>query len=186
MDRTLRRDEAKELMELLGLHMSCWGNMPLLRKAFLEKAKEFHPDKGGDEAKMKRLNALYRKLEEKVFVVHEEARSEAWESHKVSTCGGPCCDPKAFVGYVFGDQFEQCSLYSWECVQMPKLNCKCIHCYLERLHKIRYKRSKVPVVWLRCYCFSCYCKWFGKDKDPMSLFFWKIILVNSRMSQVGL
>lgn len=167
--------------------MSAWGNMPLLRKKYLEKCKEYHPDKGGDETKMKRLNTLYRKLEEKVHIVHEEARFEAWDSNKVhNSCNGPCCDPRAFVGYVFGDEFEPCSLYSWECVTQPKLNCKCIHCHLERLHKFRYKKNKVPVVWLRCYCFSCFCRWFGKPKDPMSLFFWKLILLNTRMGHVGL
>ncbi|API13110.1 large T antigen [Betapolyomavirus securanorvegicus] len=87
MDRTLNRAEAKELMELLDLHMSAWGNMPLLRKKYLEKCKEYHPDKGGDETKMKRLNTLYRKLEEKVHIVHEEARFEAWDSNKVPTYG---------------------------------------------------------------------------------------------------
>ncbi|AWB14601.1 small T antigen [Mus musculus polyomavirus 3] len=173
-------------MELLGLHMACWGNVPLMRKAFLEKAKEYHPDKGGDENKMKRLNTLYRKLEEKVHVVQEEAEAEAWDSTKVHSCDGPCCDPRSLVGYVFGEALEDCLLKQWECVVQPKTFCKCIHCYLERLHAFRYKISKIPVVWLRCYCFTCYCKWFGKPKDPLSLHYWKIVLMNSQMGHVGL
>ncbi|AVY05542.1 large T antigen [Calomys tener polyomavirus] len=83
MDRTLCRKEAQELMELLGLHMSCWGNVPLIRKKYLMKCKEYHPDKGGDERLMKRLNELYKKLEENVNVVHMENYEEAWNSSQM-------------------------------------------------------------------------------------------------------
>ncbi|API65509.1 large T antigen [Betapolyomavirus lepweddellii] len=66
MDRALSRKESKELMTLLGLPMSFYGHLPVMRKAFIKKSKEYHPDKGGDEDKCKRLTCLYRKLEDNV------------------------------------------------------------------------------------------------------------------------
>lgn len=66
MDKVLNREESLQLMDLLGLERSAWGNIPLMRKAYLKKCKEFHPDKGGDEEKMKKMNTLYKKMEDGV------------------------------------------------------------------------------------------------------------------------
>ncbi|AVY05543.1 small T antigen [Calomys tener polyomavirus] len=186
MDRTLCRKEAQELMELLGLHMSCWGNVPLIRKKYLMKCKEYHPDKGGDERLMKRLNELYKKLEENVNVVHMENYEEAWNSSQVFHCTGDCCNPNNLVGVIFGEMLDQCILHAWDCVLQPGRDCKCVHCFLERRHKNRYKKYKKPLIWLSCYCFTCYCLWFGKPKDPLSLHYWKVLLSNTRMGEAGL
>nr|ALJ83713.1 large T antigen [Bank vole polyomavirus] len=88
MDRTLSRSEAKELMQLLDLDMCCWGNLPLMRKAYLNKCKEHHPDKGGNEELMKRLNSLYLQLEESVKrmqCLNEE--DSMWSTTQVPTHG---------------------------------------------------------------------------------------------------
>ncbi|QPB44175.1 large T antigen [Bear-associated polyomavirus 1] len=66
MDKALSRQESKDLMDLLQLPMKFYGHLPVMRKAFLAKSKEYHPDKGGDEEKCKKLTTLYRKLEESV------------------------------------------------------------------------------------------------------------------------
>nr|AJP06397.1 large T antigen [WU Polyomavirus] len=94
MDKTLSRNEAKELMQLLGLDMTCWGNLPLMRTKYLSKCKEFHPDKGGNEEKMKKLNSLYLKLQECVSTVHQlnEEEDEVWSSSQIPTYGTPDWD----------------------------------------------------------------------------------------------
>ncbi|AFU25615.3 large T antigen [Betapolyomavirus calbifrons] len=66
MDHTLTRDESKLLMELLNLPMEQYGNFPLMRKAFLQKCKILHPDKGGDQETAKMLISLYKRLEAEV------------------------------------------------------------------------------------------------------------------------
>nr|WIL01357.1 large T antigen [sonrod polyomavirus 1] len=91
MDQTLNRDEAQELMGLLGLNMSFWGNLPATRRAYLAKAKQLHPDKGGNVIEMQRLNELYLKLEETVKTVHSNSQREAWTWNfsQVPTYGTP-------------------------------------------------------------------------------------------------
>ncbi|QMP82844.1 large T antigen [Rabbit polyomavirus] len=72
MDQTLTRNESKELMQLLELQMDAWGNMPLMKRQYLQKCKVFHPDKGGDENKMKRLTELWDKLCTTLQEVHTQ------------------------------------------------------------------------------------------------------------------
>nr|ABI94705.1 large T [Betapolyomavirus hominis] len=86
MDKVLNREESMELMDLLGLERAAWGNLPLMRKAYLRKCKEFHPDKGGDEDKMKRMNTLYKKMEQDVKVAHQPDFG-TWSSSEVPTYG---------------------------------------------------------------------------------------------------
>nr|QFM78329.1 139 t antigen [Pan troglodytes verus polyomavirus 8] len=86
MDKVLNREESMELMDLLGLERSSWGNLPAMRKAYLKKCKEFHPDKGGDEDKMKRMNTLYKKMEQDVKIAHQPDFG-AWNSSEIPTYG---------------------------------------------------------------------------------------------------
>nr|BAC81941.1 large T [JC polyomavirus] len=86
MDKVLNREESMELMDLLGLDRSAWGNIPVMRKAYLKKCKELHPDKGGDEDKMKRMNFLYKKMEQGVKVAHQPDFG-TWNSSEVPTYG---------------------------------------------------------------------------------------------------
>nr|QBA83675.1 MAG: large T antigen [Porcine polyomavirus] len=89
MDQTLSREESKELMKLLDLDMCVWGNLPLMRRRYLIKCKEYHPDKGGDENLMKRLNELYKKLESTLETVYYNSQGEewTWSNNQVPTYG---------------------------------------------------------------------------------------------------
>ncbi|QIQ69380.1 large T antigen [Betapolyomavirus callosciuri] len=85
MEGSLSRDEQKELMSLLGLHGSYWGAFSVMRKAYLEKCKEYHPDKGGDENKMKRMNELYKVV---VDALRESSQPcSSWSSSEIPTYG---------------------------------------------------------------------------------------------------
>ncbi|AGA82598.1 large T antigen [Betapolyomavirus ptedavyi] len=88
MDKALNREESQELMQLLGLHMTLYGQLPMMRKAYLNKCKEYHPDKGGDEQKMKRMNELYKKLEDALSAASkEETVWNSWASGECPTYG---------------------------------------------------------------------------------------------------
>ncbi|QIJ55568.1 large T antigen [Lepus polyomavirus 1] len=82
----LNREEQKELMGLLGLDCSCWGALPVMRRAYLRKCLEYHPDKGGDEAKMKRMSELYRRVTEGLREVGPE-QDWTWSTQEVPTYG---------------------------------------------------------------------------------------------------
>lgn len=87
MDKVLNREESLQLMDLLGLERSAWGNIPLMRKAYLKKCKEFHPDKGGDEEKMKKMNTLYKKMEDGVKYAHQPDFGGFWDATEIPTYG---------------------------------------------------------------------------------------------------
>ncbi|AFP94199.1 large T-antigen [bat polyomavirus 4a] len=88
MDKALNREESQELMQLLGLSMTLYGQLPMMRKAYLNKCKEYHPDKGGDEQKMKRMNELYKKLEDALSAAsREETVWTSWASGECPTYG---------------------------------------------------------------------------------------------------
>ncbi|AFK09341.1 large T antigen [Betapolyomavirus equi] len=79
MERLLSKDEARQLMELLKLDMEKYGDIPTMRKAYLRRCKELHPDKGGDENLMKKLNELYRKLESGLADLSEQPGTSSAE-----------------------------------------------------------------------------------------------------------
>ncbi|BBG62085.2 large T antigen [Rhinolophus ferrumequinum polyomavirus 3] len=81
MDHTLSREESKKLMELLKLPLEQYGNFPLMRKAFLQRCKVMHPDKGGDPEAAKELISLYKRLEECLPPLHTE---ETFSTSQVS------------------------------------------------------------------------------------------------------
>lgn len=192
MDKTLSRNEAKELMQLLGLDMTCWGNLPLMRTKYLSKCKEFHPDKGGNEEKMKKLNSLYLKLQECVSTVHQlnEEEDEVWSSSQVE-CTELCCNfpPKKYrlVGEVYGDVFEEYILKDWDiCLKGFYYLCNCFYCFLDKRHKQKYKIFRKPPMWIECYCYRCYREWFGFEISAETFFYWKKIIFLTTMQGVGL
>ncbi|AGA82593.1 large T antigen [Betapolyomavirus mafricanus] len=90
MDKALTREESQQLMELLGLPMVQYGNLPAMRKAFLQKCKILHPDKGGNEEQMKTLMSLYKKLEDHLKDVQdEEFWAHSWRADEVPSYGTP-------------------------------------------------------------------------------------------------
>ncbi|BBG62128.2 large T antigen [Rhinolophus thomasi polyomavirus 2] len=86
MDHTLTRDETKKLMELLKLPLDQYGNFPLMRKAFLQRCKVMHPDKGGDLESAKELISLYKRLEECLPPLHA---GEGFSTSQIPTYGTP-------------------------------------------------------------------------------------------------
>ncbi|AFU25586.1 large T antigen [Alphapolyomavirus quintipanos] len=60
MDKILHKSEKKELIALLELPANEYGNYPLMKQQFKKMCLVYHPDKGGDGEKMRRLNALWQ------------------------------------------------------------------------------------------------------------------------------
>ncbi|BAZ96574.1 large T antigen [Rhinolophus blasii polyomavirus 1] len=86
MDHTLSREESLRLMELLSLPMEQYGNFPLMRKAFLQKCKILHPDKGGNQELAKELISLYKRLEEMLPTLNPE---ETFSTTQIPKYGTP-------------------------------------------------------------------------------------------------
>ncbi|BAZ96592.1 large T antigen [Rhinolophus simulator polyomavirus 2] len=86
MDHKLSREESVKLMELLKLPLEQYGNFPLMRKAFLQRCKVMHPDKGGDPEMAKELISLYKRLEECLPPLHTE---EGFSTSQIPTYGTP-------------------------------------------------------------------------------------------------
>ncbi|BAX01887.1 large T antigen [Rhinolophus hildebrandtii polyomavirus 1] len=86
MDHTLTRAESLRLMELLSLPMEQYGNFPLMRKAFLQKCKILHPDKGGNQELAKELISLYKRLEELLPTLNPE---EGFSTTQIPQYGTP-------------------------------------------------------------------------------------------------
>lgn len=170
MDQTLTREESKELMGLLGLDMCAWGNLPLMRRRYLHKCKEHHPDKGGNEETMKRLTELYVKLESTLNTVYAQNQGEewTWSSNQVlgycgaGTCGCTFYMDTCLMRDVYGDMLPSIIIKDWDkCTRKWDRRCPCVMCVLRGRHKLRVKRLKKPLVWIRCYCFDCFRQWFG-------------------------
>ncbi|QKY77212.1 large T antigen [Rhinolophus hipposideros polyomavirus 1] len=86
MDHTLTREESMRLMELLSLPMEQYGNFPLMRKAFLQKCKILHPDKGGNQELAKELISLYKRLEEMLPTLNPE---DSFSTSQIPQYGTP-------------------------------------------------------------------------------------------------
>lgn len=162
MDKVLNREESMELMDLLGLDRSAWGNIPVMRKAYLKKCKELHPDKGGDEDKMKRMNFLYKKMEQGVKVAHQPDFG-TWNSSEVG------CD--------FPPNSDTLYCKEWpNCATNPSVHCPCLMCMLKLRHRNRKFLRSSPLVWIDCYCFDCFRQWFGCDLTQEALHCWEKVL----------
>ncbi|AWD33791.1 large T antigen [Deltapolyomavirus canis] len=85
MDAVLTKAEKKELMSLLSLNAACYGNLPLMQQKYKKAALKFHPDKGGDEEKMKRLNTLFSKVYQNLSDLRDQPRSSS--SQDIPTYG---------------------------------------------------------------------------------------------------
>ncbi|QPB44176.1 small T antigen [Bear-associated polyomavirus 1] len=171
MDKALSRQESKDLMDLLQLPMKFYGHLPVMRKAFLAKSKEYHPDKGGDEEKCKKLTTLYRKLEESV------KNDKGFESMWAGAAGASHSWRSADVSNKPKDQAVGRNIEFWRnfdlCVRNVNKRCPCLMCKLKRKHLWSSKEFRVPICWGKCYCYSCYCLWFGfAEKDHSSAVVW--------------
>ncbi|BBG62117.1 small T antigen [Rhinolophus sp. CN 2016 polyomavirus 1] len=171
MDRFLSRQEMQELMELLQVPHHCYGNLPMMKINYKKMCKNYHPDKGGDENKMKRLNELWQKLQDNVCSARQEYPSQVtnfwfWEDD-FPTCG-------EYLGCKFASKL--CKAYP-ECVRFPKQDCGCLVCLLDKQHQV-YKeiKQKRCLVWGECFCYSCYLNWFGFPNTTECFNWWGNII----------
>ncbi|BBG61970.1 small T antigen [Miniopterus schreibersi polyomavirus 3] len=174
MDRALTREESKQLMELLGLPMAQYGNLPAMRKAFLQKCKVLHPDKGGNEEQMKTLMSLYKKLDDHLKDIQdEEFWAHSWRPEEV---GADCCP----VDSMYMQDWDVCSTGRSK-------NCYCLMCRLRVSHKLsKGNLCCRPNCWIKCYCFECFREWFGADRTYEAFLLWVKILGETPMREINL
>uniref|UniRef100_A0AAU7E2W4 Small T antigen n=1 Tax=Rousettus bat polyomavirus TaxID=3141932 RepID=A0AAU7E2W4_9POLY len=123
-----------------------------MRKAFLARCKELHPDKGGDPEKAKDLIRLYKKLEQSVSTLNPE------ESFSTSEVG-------ATNFFIYIKDWRECNLGHKECY--------CLFCLTRHKHK---NHKENPLCWGRCYCFLCFCNWFGLEWTWNTFLLWKQVV----------
>ena len=183
MDKLLGRSEVKELMDLIGLNMACWGNLPLIQHKVRMACKKYHPDKGGDPEKMQRLNVLKDKLQATLRNA-QSGGSPIWHysSDEVSFW-----DLDLTVGEFLGPEWNRKKLWDFNlCVRQGLRACCCIHCLLKRKHKKKRKEQKRPLVWGDCWCFGCYLMWFGVPCNEEAFMWWSHIIYQTPMDVVNL
>ncbi|QIQ69376.1 small T antigen [Sciurus carolinensis polyomavirus 1] len=164
MESALTRDEQKELMGLLGLDPGCWGAMQLMRRAYHKKCLEYHPDKGGDGEKMKRMNVLYKKVMDNI---ERETPEQTWSWNSTEVRDKmDMMSPSAFYIRVWG----HCNLGLLS-------SCDCLMCTLRKCHQIRCKYNSL--VWLRCYCFDCFLQWFGMENNYYAFETWREVVATT-------
>lgn len=181
MDAVLSRKERKSLCKLLELPDHCFGNVPMMKAYYKKVCLKLHPDKGGDPLKMMELNSLWGKFKKNVLHLRREVFEVSepffWEEdfptladqiangYKVKFHRGPSCLLKA-----------------------PMLSlCNCICCMLHRQHH-RYKQiqNKKCMVWGSCFCYSCYCLWFGFPDSWESFDWWCKLIENTEFRVLNL
>lgn len=188
MESPLNREETKEFMDLLNIHASFYGNVSVIRKAYIKAVKTLHPDKGGDEEKMKRLSVLYKKYCDGVVKNNAEGVAEDLD------CSFDCTEvfknveyaifsnvPKSTtMGQMYGDQVKEKICANWDlCSRFSRRQCGCVLCTLRGRHREKTKRfrhKKGPLYWLRCYCLKCFCEWFGFPMSFDAFTFWAAII----------
>nr|AKE33249.1 small T antigen [Human polyomavirus 6] len=183
MDRLLAREEVKELMNLIGLSMACWGNLPLMQQKIRLACKKYHPDKGGDPEKMQRLNVLKEKLNATLRDQMSSSPTWCFSSEVSDDWGIPLT-----VGEFLGPEFHKKKVWDFcLCVQQGISSCKCLHCLLKKEHKkqVEINLGK-PTIWGKCWCYKCYCLWFGLPVEADSFMWWTHIIYQSPLDWLGI
>nr|AVK92961.1 middle T antigen [Trichodysplasia spinulosa-associated polyomavirus] len=176
MDKFLSREESLELMDLLQIPRHCYGNFALMKINHKKMSLKYHPDKGGDPEKMSRLNQLWQKLQEGIYNARQEfptsfssqVGSWYWEANLISL--------KEYFGK---KKYDENVIKHWpQCAEKALKECKCLTCKIGLQHFV-YKQmhQKKCVVWGECFCYKCYCAWFGEDLYCLdSLWAWSCIV----------
>ncbi|ASU50443.1 large t antigen [Sorex minutus polyomavirus 1] len=71
MDRIFTSADRQLLISLLRISGDTFGNVPAMARAYKLAAKRLHPDKGGNEADMKKLNELWNKFKDEIYRMRE-------------------------------------------------------------------------------------------------------------------
>ncbi|BAQ55569.1 small t antigen [Bat polyomavirus 5a] len=134
MDKFMDREELKELCELLNIPAHCYGNLPMMKINYKKMCLIYHPDKGGDVAKMQRMNELWQKLQDGVINARDEGPVSRWFwEYQGQTL-------REFLGPDFNKRF--CKVFP-TCLYASKEFCFCVCCLLNKQHKIyKVKREK--------------------------------------------
>ncbi|BAQ55565.1 small t antigen [bat polyomavirus 5b1] len=178
MDKFMDREELRELCELLQIPPHCYGNLPMMKINYKKMSKIYHPDKGGDAEKMKRMNELWQKLQDGVCNARDEGPVSRWFwEYEAMTL-------HEFLGPDFQTRF--CKSYPC-CAFTAKEFCMCVCCLLNKQHKIyKVKKEKKCLVWGDCFCYRCYLLWFGFTHTEESFHWWAMILAETELKILNL
>ncbi|AFU25595.1 small T antigen [Alphapolyomavirus septipanos] len=183
MDQTLSQDERKEYMELLKLPPAAWGNIPMMKKAYKTVVKTLHPDKGGDSAKMQRLNELHQKMQSTLLDIRSNCGTSSsqvafwfWDENFRT------------LGEFLGETFEKKIIFFYpDCVRYNRKFCNCISCLLKKQHSSTKKQKKKPcMVWGECFCYYCYLNWFGFVDNYTTFSYWSLLMKNMDLALLRL
>lgn len=144
--------------------MDKWGDHKAMRRAYHKKCLEYHPDKGGDEEKMKRLNCLYKMLTKETMTFSDSSQRWSWSTTEVG-----------------GDLY--CFVWGY-CNHSANPSCrnKCLMCTLRKCHMIRAKYK--PLRWRVCYCYECFRRFFGIGNSLEALDVWRSIVAVTPFSEL--
>nr|QNG40878.1 large T antigen [Bovine polyomavirus 2] len=82
MDSILSRQEKRELCDLLEIPHHCYGNIPMMKAQYKKMCLLYHPDKGGDGAKMVKLNSLWTSFQDEVTKLRAEVNFFSYQENE--------------------------------------------------------------------------------------------------------
>lgn len=184
MDIVLSREERVELCLLLDLPQHCFGNLPMMKFYFRKACLKLHPDKGGDQVKMQRLNELWTCFQESIDCLRN-GESAGYYAFQVSN---PLMwdVETATLEEVMGSNLTPQKLVKGPACKRgrePVKDCRCFTCKFSKQHKdIKKEKKKRCLVWGECFCYWCYLLWFGFPDDWDSFDWWLEIIKKTELS----
>lgn len=170
MDRILLKEEKLQLIKLLEISSGDYGIIPVMKEAFKKACKKFHPDKGGNGPEMQQLNYLWDKFNAGLLNVELDEVFNTWFKPLLETSVTEFCAGK----------FEMNFCRSPCCLKGPNPFCTCFVSQCFQRHKKMKKEGKKGICWGACWCYSCFCTWYGLDSERnKNLVFYKLVVANS-------
>ncbi|AWD33739.1 small T antigen [Philantomba monticola polyomavirus 1] len=170
MDRLLQKEEKALLIKLLGISPTSFGNIPLMRDAYKRASKKYHPDKGGEGVEMTLLNSLWQRFQEGLLELRNPEVCVAWFSDLLDITLIDVC------GYTkFNNQFLRVPA----CLMPGQSTCCCITSQLLTQHALAKKSGQRCQVWGQCFCYYCFCIWYGFKHCNNSIEWWKFTVGNT-------
>ncbi|AFU25582.1 small T antigen [Alphapolyomavirus quartipanos] len=172
MDQILSRSQRKELISLLDLPPDEYGNYPLMKHQFKKMCLVYHPDKGGDGEKMRKLNSLWQLFNNQLL----EMRDNRFDMQQVRNMSLDDWDDLLTLREAV-DGFEEKFIKVFPCcfTRIAAYKCRCIVCMLRQQHLIM-KEDKRYVLWGACFCHRCYLDWYGLCGTEQHLIWWKRLI----------
>lgn len=177
MDSALSSSERKELCLLLGIPKHCYGNYPLMKSKYKSACLKNHPDKGGDEQTMQKLNVLWGKFQASIYDMRRDFPSfDEVSAPFFWELDFPTLSDRMAGGF---------RISFWKGPGCFKKNtrdslCPCVSCRLHRQHfSLKLLKKKQCVVWGECYCVSCYLLWFGFPLTWETVDEWQRIIMHT-------